>query len=383
MLEEGVSLSKEVGWMALRTLIIILFLILFGWLVARVFSLTYPFWFAALFAWMLQPVARFFQYKLKFNKGFASLFGLLGGILAISAVLTGIVFLVYFSLREFFEQVPMWIEEGAAKIQLYFNETILPLWHEFLRTIDQFDSGGTSPLSEGINQLGTSISNIVGNIGQAALDVVANILIGLPSFLVAFLFIILSIYFMGKSWSFYQSVYDRHVPRKVRSKGKEFVQATRIRLFGFIRAQLILMVVTALIVFIGLLILNVENAWMLAIVVGIAELLPYLGTGTILIPWFIYLFVTGDMSGGLGIAILYVIIVIVRQMLEPKVLSSNMNLNPVAVLISLFAGLQLFGAFGLFLGPVLLVLIVILNDIGFFRTVIYFIRFGFEDTNSK
>lgn len=277
----------------------------------------------------------------------------------------------------------MWIEEGAAKIQLYFNETILPLWHEFLRTIDQFDSGGTSPLSEGINQLGTSISNIVGNVGQAALDVVANILIGLPSFLVAFLFIILSIYFMGKSWSFYQSVYDRHVPRKVRSKGKEFVQATRIRLFGFIRAQLILMVVTALIVFVGLLILNVENAWMLAIVVGIAELLPYLGTGTILIPWFIYLFVTGDMSGGLGIAILYVIIVIVRQMLEPKVLSSNMNLNPVAVLISLFAGLQLFGAFGLFLGPVLLVLIVILNDIGFFRTVIYFIRFGFEDTNSK
>lgn len=60
-----------------------------------------------------------------------------------------------------------------------------------------------------------------------------------------------------------------------------------------------------------------------------------------------------------------------------------MNLNPVAVLISLFAGLQLFGAFGLFLGPVLLVLIVILNDIGFFRTVIRFIRFGFDDTKAN
>lgn len=156
-----------------------------------------------------------------------------------------------------------------------------------------------------------------------------------------------------------------------------------MRLFGFIRAQLILMFVTAVIVFIGLLILGVENSWMLAIVVGIAELLPYLGTGTILIPWFVYLFITGDISGGLGIAILYVIIVIIRQMLEPKILSTNMNLNPVAVLISLFAGLQMFGAFGLFLGPVILVLIVILNDVGFFRSIVQFIRVGFTDTERK
>lgn len=369
--------------MILRTVAIIVFLIVFGWFVARVFSLTYPFWFAALFAWMLQPVARFFQYKLKFNRGLASLFGLLGGILAISAVITGIVLLVYYSLRSFIEQVPTWIEEGAAKVQIFFNESIWPLWQQVLGAFDQFDNGSNSALTEAINQIGTSLSNFLGDLGQGILDVVGSILLGLPSFLVAFLFIILSIYFMGKSWSFYQAVYRRHVPGTLRRKGKEFTQAVRVRLFGFIRAQLILMFVTAVIVFIGLLILGVENSWMLAIVVGIAELLPYLGTGTILIPWFVYLFITGDISGGLGIAILYVIIVIIRQMLEPKILSTNMNLNPVAVLISLFAGLQMFGAFGLFLGPVILVLIVILNDVGFFRSIVQFIRVGFTDTERK
>ncbi|GAF14086.1 membrane protein YtvI [Bacillus sp. JCM 19045] len=376
-------MSREVGWMILRTVAIIVFLIVFGWFVARVFSLTYPFWFAALFAWMLQPVARFFQYKLKFNRGLASLFGLLGGILAISAVITGIVLLVYYSLRSFIEQVPTWIEEGAAKVQIFFNESIWPLWQQVLGAFDQFDNGSNSALTEAINQIGTSLSNFLGDLGQGILDVVGSILLGLPSFLVAFLFIILSIYFMGKSWSFYQAVYRRHVPGTLRRKGKEFTQAVRVRLFGFIRAQLILMFVTAVIVFIGLLILGVENSWMLAIVVGIAELLPYLGTGTILIPWFVYLFITGDISGGLGIAILYVIIVIIRQMLEPKILSTNMNLNPVAVLISLFAGLQMFGAFGLFLGPVILVLIVILNDVGFFRSIVQFIRVGFTDTERK
>ncbi|WP_353626584.1 hypothetical protein [Bacillus sp. JCM 19041] len=93
-------------------------------LFARLFSLTYPFWFAALLAWMLQPVARFFQHKLKFSRGFASLFGLLGGILAISALLTGIISLIYLSLSQFIEQVPSWIEEGAQKIQIFFNESI-------------------------------------------------------------------------------------------------------------------------------------------------------------------------------------------------------------------------------------------------------------------
>ncbi|WP_245808788.1 sporulation integral membrane protein YtvI [Shouchella patagoniensis] len=377
------GLSRDVAWMILRTFAIIIFLIVAGWLVARLFSLTYPFWFAALLAWMLQPVARFFQHKLKFSRGFASLFGLLGGILAISALLTGIISLIYLSISQFIEQVPSWIEEGAQKIQIFFNESIWPYWQQVLGLFDDFGTGSNSALTGSIDELGTVLSNAVGNLGQSVLDVATNIFFGLPSFLVAFLFIILSIYFMGKSWSFYQAVYDRHLPRSVRKKGKEFIQAARRRLFGFVRAQLILMFVTAVIVFVGLLVLQVEKAWMLAIVVGIAELLPYLGTGTILIPWFVYLFISGDMSGALGLAILYVIIVIIRQLLEPKILSTNMNLNPVAVLISLFAGLQMFGAFGLFLGPVILVLIVILNDIGFFRSVIQFIRSGFTEADKK
>ncbi|BAD64520.1 MULTISPECIES: sporulation integral membrane protein YtvI [Shouchella] len=372
-------LSRDVAWMIGRTIAIVVFLIGSLWVFAKVFSLTYPFWFAALFAWMLQPVARFFQQKLRFSRGFASLFGLLGGILVISAILTGLVFLIYFSLRQFFEQVPTWIEEGSEKMQIFFNETVWPYWQQVLGLFDTIDVGTHNVLSEGIDQLGTVLGNFLGDIGQGVVDFLTTALLGLPNFLVAFLFIILSIYFMGKSWSYYQDVYDRHVPLRLRKKGKEFVQAIRRRLFGFLRAQFILMFVTACIVFVGLLIIQIDNAWMLAIVVGIAELLPYLGTGTILIPWFIYLFITGDVSGGFGIAILYIIVVIIRQLLEPKVLSSHMNLNPIAVLISLFAGLRLFGAFGLFLGPAILVFIVILNDIGFFRAVLQFIRNGFTE----
>ncbi|WZY01420.1 sporulation integral membrane protein YtvI [Bacillus sp. FSL W7-1360] len=370
-------MSKNIIWMTVRTAVVILFCIIFMWLFARVFSLTYPFWIAALFAWMLQPLVRFLQEKLRFNSGSASLFGLLGGILTISAFLSGLAFLIYYNLSQFFRQVPTWIEEGTTKAQLFFNETIWPHWREVLGLFDTFDENSQHVVIQGIDQLGTVIVKTLGDIGQAALDSVTHLLLGVPSFLVAFFFIMLSIYFMGKSWGFYESIYERHTPHTVRVKSKAFVQAMRLRLFGFIRAQIVVMIVTATIVFLALLILRVENAWMLAIVVGIAELLPYVGTGTILIPWFLYLFITGDVSGGVGLLILYTIVVIVRQLLEPKLLSAHMNLNPIALLISLFVGLQLFGATGLFIGPIILVLIVILYDIGIIQSVFTFVREGF------
>lgn len=124
--------------------------------------------------------------------------------------------------------------------------------------------------------------------------------------------------------------------------------------------------------------MRVEGAYWLAAVVGVAEFLPYLGTGTILIPWGVYLIITGNFGLGLGLLILYTITMIVRQIIEPKVLSSSMNLNPLAVLISLFAGLQMFGAVGLLAGPAILVLFIILWDIGVAKDISRFIRYGFD-----
>src|SRR5690625_8011015 len=132
-------------------------------------------------------------------------------------------------------------------------------------------------------------------------------------------------------------------------------------------SQFNLMCIVSLIVFIELSILRTDHALTIAMIVWIAEILPYFGSGTILIPWFLYLFFTGDISMGIGLAVVYGVTVAVRQMLEPKILSSSMNLNALAVLISLFAGLKLFGVVGVFLGPLILVIFVIFIDLGVVR----------------
>ncbi|WP_413380779.1 sporulation integral membrane protein YtvI [Alkalihalobacillus sp. 1P02AB] len=371
-------MTRQHAWMALRAVLLAVAIFIIGWLFIKLFSITYPFWFAALFAWFLQPFVRFLQEKLRLTSGFASLFGLLGGVLIISSIITGIVFLLIYSFRNFFMQFPEWIEMASVGIQNFFNNVVFPFWQEALGIFNSFSIEEQEALKQSILQLGTQLGALLGQLGQGIVDRFTHLLLGLPTFFVAFLFFLLSIYFMGKSWAQYQTFFKKTIPYAVRLRAKDFNAAIKNRLFGFIRAQFIIMAVTAFIVMIGLTILGVDYVFTLSVVIGIAELLPYLGTGTILIPWFIYLFIAGDVSLGIGLAVLYAIIVIIRQLLEPKVLSSSLDLNPVAVLISFFAGLQVFGAIGLFIGPVVLVLVIILHDIKVTHDIGRFIRDGFS-----
>lgn len=372
-------MTKAQAYMVLRAILFSLALILASWLFIKLFKVTYPFWFAAFFAWTMQPFIRLLMKKVKLNTGFASIISLLSGVVVISSLLAGIVFLIYISLRQFFNQVPIWIETGSIKFQSFFNETILPFWQQGLGLFNSLDGTQQEALKQSISQLGGQLGSLIGQTGQSLLDWTYQLILGLPAFLVAFLFGVISIYFMGKSWHSYQAAFRKVVPLGVRKKFREFVQGVRIRLFGFIRAQVILMFITAIIVYVGLLIIRVDGAFTLAIIVGLAELLPYLGTGTILLPWAVYLLISGDFSLAFGILILYGIIVVIRQMIEPKVLSSSLNLNPVAVLISMFAGLQILGAVGIIVGPLILVLVMIFHDIGLTTSIGQFIRHGWKE----
>ncbi|TSB47031.1 sporulation integral membrane protein YtvI [Alkalicoccobacillus porphyridii] len=371
-------MSQAHAFMALRAVLFTIVLLAASWLFIKLFAITYPFWIAALFAWMMQPFMRLLKNKLRLNSGFASFFGLLVGIIVLSSLLTGIGFLIYFSVRRFIEQLPTWIDMGSVRMQSFFNETVLPFWQQGLGLFNSLDETQQDALRQSISQLGNQLGNLISQTGQSLLDWTTGFIFGLPGFLVAFLFGVISIYFMGKSWHSYQAAFRKVIPFSIRNKIQAFIQGVRIRLVGFIRAQIILMFITAVIVYIGLLIIRVDGAFTIAIIVGLAELLPYLGTGTILIPWGIYLLFSGDFSLAFGILILYAIIVVIRQMIEPKVLSSSLNLNPVAVLISMFAGLQLMGAVGILVGPLVLVLLMICHDIGLSASVGRFIRDGWK-----
>lgn len=102
----------------------------------------------------------------------------------------------------------------------------------------------------------------------------------------------------------------------------------------------------------------------IALLTAIVDILPVLGTGTILIPWAVYSFCTGKIGFGIGILVIYAIIGVVRQVIEPKLVASQLGLPPYLMLMAMFVGTQLFGFIGLFLLPITFTLIKVLNDEG-------------------
>ena len=121
---------------------------------------------------------------------------------------------------------------------------------------------------------------------------------------------------------------------------------------------------TFLEVFLGLTLLRVDYALLIALVTAVVDILPVLGTGTVMIPWGIAMLVTGNYPLGVGLLILYAVITVVRQMLEPRVVGHQIGLYPLVTLMCMFIGTYLFGAVGLFGVPILVTLLVHLNASG-------------------
>lgn len=111
---------------------------------------------------------------------------------------------------------------------------------------------------------------------------------------------------------------------------------------------------------IGLLLIGQSNAILLAAIICVIDILPVLGTGAVVIPWALISLFTGNILKAIGLILMYIVITIIRNFLEPKVIGNQVGLHPLITLLSMFCGLRLLGFVGLFGFPLTLI---VLNDL--------------------
>lgn len=143
-------------------------------------------------------------------------------------------------------------------------------------------------------------------------------------------------------------------------------------IFAFLGAQIIIFISVFLAAFLGFLILGIKYASALALLVAIIDILPILGTGSVLIPMSIYMFITGNYFLGIGLIIHYAFITAFRRIIETKVLSQGIGIGPLATLISMYIGFKLTGLSGLFMGPLTVLLFQTMAKVGIFKIRIDF-----------
>ncbi|NLL52064.1 MAG: sporulation integral membrane protein YtvI, partial [Peptococcaceae bacterium] len=136
---------------------------------------------------------------------------------------------------------------------------------------------------------------------------------------------------------------------------------------GFIRAQLLLVALTMLITTVGLLLIGNEYAFTIGILTGLLDLVPIIGPAIIFIPWGLVLLFTGAVVPAIKILLIYAVTTVVRRIVEPKILADNIGIHPLPTLVSMYAGLSLFGAWGLILGPTAIIVYESMRKAGFFH----------------
>jgi len=163
----------------------------------------------------------------------------------------------------------------------------------------------------------------------------------------------------------------RFIKRQLNPETIKFVakvkQIVNYSLFNLLKGYLLLMLLTFTEVFLGLTVIGVKNAFAVAFITAVVDILPVFGTGVILVPWGIYNLFVGRIARGVGILIIYAICAVVRYFAEPKIIGKKVGLSPLVSLVAMFVGLKFFGVAGLIALPFIISIIFILNKNGYIK----------------
>ncbi len=309
-----------------------------------------PFVFAFIVAYLLNPLAGKIADKLNIKKGICAVF--LVAIFYISMVI--IVFLIGYnvisSLMSMFSNLP----------SIYTN-SILPaidrIIETFNNTLIRIDPSIEMTVQATTQSLFDNLSGQISAISLEAVSFLTGYATRIPAFFLATLISVVASFFIALD---YDNIIS-YLVKKMNTKTKEIILGVEeysvVAIKQYIKSYAIIILITFIELAIGLSLFRINNAILIAFLIAIFDIMPILGTGGIIIPWGIINILLGNYPLGIGFLILYAIITVVRQILEPKVVGDKVGLHPVATLISMYVGIQLFGVVGLFLLPVSIVIL--------------------------
>jgi sporulation integral membrane protein YtvI len=355
------------------------FLLVVGAIVAGAYAMfyvskvTYPFIIGFLIAFMMNPLVNFFQQKARMPRSLAVLVALVLIISTFAGLITLLIVEIASGADYLSRVVPEHLVTLIDYIEHFFAAQIIPLYNQLAGLFQNLETGQQDTIINNIQNVGTTIGNTAGNFIKSFFENIPNILSWFPNAATVLIFSLLGTFFISKDWYRLSAMGNRFLPARAKHSGKTVFVDLKKALFGFLKAQATLISLTTVIILIGLLILRVDYAITIALVSGIVDIVPYLGTGAVFVPWIIYEAITGDVSTAIGLGILYVVVIVQRQVMEPKILSSSIGLDPLATLIALFIGFKTIGFLGLIVGPVVLVVFNTLQRANVFRDLWSFI----------
>lgn len=201
------------------------------------------------------------------------------------------------------------------------------------------------------------ILTTLGNGLNTTVNFLVNAVVSLPQLLIYVIITILATFFICSDSDYIRESLEKHVPEKWMTKLYNIINGLVKSLGGYLKAQGIMISITFIELFTFFSIYGMKYALILAITIAIIDALPILGTGTVLIPWSIFNFALGNIKLGVFLIILYFFVLVVRQLIEPRVVASQIGVYPLLTLLAMYTGVKLIGLFGVIVGPIVLIIV--------------------------
>ncbi len=247
--------------------------------------------------------------------------------------------------------VKLWQDVPAALAGLSGSGSLWEGLERFVNRLPSFLQGGAGWL---LGQLQTQGSALTGELTSALTQAAADWAGALPGFLFSLGVFLLASFYAAADWPRVSAGLGRLLPQSWLPAARGLLDKLKRGALGWLRAQGRLMGITFLILLAGLYLLQVPGAWTAALVIALADALPFFGSGILLIPWALLVWFQGDGGLALGLFILWAIAALCRSVLEPRFIGKQAGASPLVTLLVLYGGLRLFGLPGLILGPIAL-----------------------------
>lgn len=304
-----------------------------------------PFGLALGIALVLEPVVGFLAHRLRLGRAWAALTVLVVLSLAGGLLLTWATTVLVDEIGGFIDAFPRYKETVEAFIQGVVD-----------RAAEAY--GNLPPLvvryiADNASRLGQAAEVILTRLGGALLAVLGAV----PGLLTAALFVLLATFFTSKDLPGVKALLWRLVPEDDQPKVRTVLSDLTGTALRYLRAQAVLIGVTAVLVTLGLLVVGIENWLVAGLVIGLLDLLPVVGPSLVFIPWIAYLLIVGQMPTALGLLAVYAVASAGRTLIEAKVIGDSVGLHPLATLLALYSGALLWGVPGALLGPVVFIVV--------------------------
>ena len=348
----------------LLTAVVLLLLVIF--VLPRLLGFFMPFVVGWIIAMIANPLVRFFEQKIKIRRK-------AGSAIVIVAVLALVVCLGYLVIARL-------ISEGAG-----FIADLPDIWKGLERDLNQVGANLTDfyarfPLEirENLSVISEKLVQYIGDaingLSAPTVTAVGNFAKNIPSILIGTIMCLLSSYFFVAEKDNVGKFLRKYLPESFREKWKVLSTSLAGAVGGYFKAQCKIEIWIYLILMIGLWILKVDYALLIALLIAVLAFLPIFGTGAVLWPWAVIELLAGDYRMALSLMIIWGVAQLLRQIIQPKIVGDSIGMPPIPTLFLLFIGYKVGSVVGIILAVPIGIVVVNMYEAGLFETTMDSIR---------